>query len=159
MKVAIVGAGKLGIKVANALLEGDHEITVIDISETVLSRISQQMDVMTVNASGKNIRSLKQCGIDKFDFLLASTDSDEDNMLIASFAKKLGCSRVIARIRDPENMKQIDFIKENLDIDHVVNPDYSITMEIYKYLVEKYTLTNGIFPVEESQWYSLASER
>ena len=52
MKVAIVGAGKLGIKVANALLEGDHEITVIDISETVLSRISQQMDVMTVNASG-----------------------------------------------------------------------------------------------------------
>ena len=145
MKVAIVGAGKLGIKVANALLEGDHEITVIDISETVLSRISQQMDVMTVNASGKNIRSLKQCGIDKFDFLLASTDSDEDNMLIASFAKKLGCSRVIARIRDPENMKQIDFIKENLDIDHVVNPGYSITMEIYKYLVEKYTLTNGIF--------------
>ncbi|MBS6799212.1 MAG: Trk system potassium transporter TrkA [Firmicutes bacterium] len=145
MKVAIVGAGKLGIKVANALLEGDHEITVIDISETVLSRISQQMDVMTVNASGKNTRSLKQCGIDKFDFLLASTDSDEDNMLIASFAKKLGCSRVIARIRDPENMKQIDFIKENLDIDHVVNPDYSITMEIYKYLVEKYTLTNGIF--------------
>ena len=145
MKVAIVGAGKLGIKVANALLEGDHEITVIDISETVLSRISQHMDVMTVNASGKNIRSLKQCGIDKFDFLLASTDSDEDNMLIASFAKKLGCSRVIARIRDPENMKQIDFIKENLDIDHVVNPDYSITMEIYKYLVEKYTLTNGIF--------------
>lgn len=145
MKVAIVGAGKLGIKVANALLEGDHEITVIDISEAVLSKISQQMDVMTVNASGKNIRSLKQCRIDKFDFLLASTDSDEDNMLIASFAKKLGCSRVIARIRDPENMMQIDFIKENLDIDHVVNPDYSITMEIYKYLVEKYTLTNGIF--------------
>lgn len=145
MKVAIVGAGKLGIKVANALLEGDHEITVIDISEAVLSKISQQMDVITVNASGKNIRSLKQCGIDKFDFLLASTDSDEDNMLIASFAKKLGCSRVIARIRDPENMMQIDFIKENLDIDHVVNPDYSITMEIYKYLVEKYTLTNGIF--------------
>ena len=36
MKVAIVGAGKLGIKVANALLEGDHEITVIDISEAVL---------------------------------------------------------------------------------------------------------------------------
>ena len=145
MKVAIVGAGKLGIKVANALLEGDHEITVIDINDSVLNKVSQQMDVMTVNASGKNIRSLKQCGIDKFDFLLASTDSDEDNMLIASFAKNLGCSKVIARIRDPENMKQVDFIKENLNIDHVVNPDYSITMEIYKYLVEKYTLTNGIF--------------
>ncbi len=70
MKVAIVGAGKIrNKKVANALLEGDHEITVIDISETVLSRISQQMDVCFVNASWKRHKVLKQCGIDKFDFL------------------------------------------------------------------------------------------
>lgn len=145
MKVAIVGAGKLGIKVARALLGGDHEITVIDISDSVLNRISQQMDIMTISGNGKNTKILKQCGIENFDFLLASTDSDEDNILVASFAKKLGCSRVIARVRDPEYMKQIDFIKETMDIDHVVNPDLSITMEIYKYLVEKYTLTNGIF--------------
>lgn len=39
----------------------------------------------------------------------------------------------------------MDFIKEALGIDYIVNPDLSITMEIYKYLVEKYTLSNGIF--------------
>lgn len=145
MKVAIVGAGKLGVKVATALLGGDHYITVIDKNEAVLNRISQQMDVMTVAGNGKNIKLLENCGITSFDFLLASTDSDEKNIIIASFAKKLGCSKVIARVRDPEHMKQIDFIKETMNIDHVVNPDLSITMEIYKYLVEKYTLTNGIF--------------
>ena len=145
MKVAIVGAGKLGVKVATALLGGDHYITVIDKNEAVLNRISQQMDVMTVAGNGKNIKLLENCGITSFDFLLASTDSDEKNIIIASFAKKLGCSKVIARVRDPEHMKQIDFIKETMNIDHIVNPDLSITMEIYKYLVEKYTLTNGIF--------------
>ncbi|MDD7285309.1 MAG: Trk system potassium transporter TrkA [Firmicutes bacterium] len=145
MKVAIVGAGKLGVKVATALLGGDHYITVIDKNEAVLNRISQQMDVMTVAGNGKNIKLLENCGITSFDFLLASTDSDEKNIIIASFAKKLGCSKVIARVRDPEHMKQLDFIKETMNIDHVVNPDLSITMEIYKYLVEKYTLTNGIF--------------
>ena len=145
MKVAIVGAGKLGVKVATALLGGDHYITVIDKNEAVLNRISQQMDVMTVAGNGKNIKLLENCGITSFDFLLASTDSDEKNIIIASFAKKLGCSKVIARVRDPEHMKQIDFIKEIMNIDHIVNPDLSITMEIYKYLVEKYTLTNGIF--------------
>lgn len=145
MKVAIVGAGKLGVKVATALLGGDHYITVIDKNEAVLNRISQQMDVMTVAGNGKNIKLLENCGINSFDFLLASTDSDEKNIIIASFAKKLGCSKVIARVRDPEHMKQLDFIKETMNIDHVVNPDLSITMEIYKYLVEKYTLTNGIF--------------
>ena len=145
MKVAIVGAGKLGVKVATALLGGDHYITVIDKNEAVLNRISQQMDVMTVAGNGKNIKLLENCGINSFDFLLASTDSDEKNIIIASFAKKLGCSKVIARVRDPEHMKQLDFIKETMNIDHVVNPDLSITMEIYKYLVEKYTLTTGIF--------------
>ncbi len=145
MKVAIVGAGKLGVKVASTLLGGDHDITVIDEQESILNKISQQMDVMSVTGNGLNIDLLKDCGIADFDFLLASTESDEKNILIASFAKRMGCSRVIARIRDPEHMKQIDFIRENMDIDYVVNPDLSITNEIYKYLVEKYTLTNGIF--------------
>ena len=42
-------------------------------------------------------------------------------------------------------MNQMDFIKDAMNIDYLVNPDLAITLEIYKYLVEKYTLTNGIF--------------
>lgn len=145
MKVAIVGAGKLGLKVTAALLGGDHSITVIDKNENVLSKISQQMDVMTVSGNGKSTSLLRECGVETFDFLLASTESDEENIVIAAFAKKLGCTKVIARVRDPEHMNQIDFIKETMNIDHVVNPDFAITLEIYKYLVEKYTLNDGIF--------------
>jgi trk system potassium uptake protein TrkA len=66
-------------------------------------------------------------------------------MVICSLAKKLGCSKVIARIRDPEYVNQLDFIKEAMNIDYIVNPDLSIAKEIYKYLVEKYTLTDGYF--------------
>ena len=145
MKIAIVGAGKLGIKVANALSGGDHAITIIDTNENTLSKLSQQLDVLTVNGNAKQISVLKDANIGHFDFLLSSTGSDEENIVIASFAKKLGCSKVIARVRDPEHMNQFDFIKETMNIDHIVNPDMAITNEIYKYLVEKYTLTNGIF--------------
>lgn len=145
MKIAIVGAGKLGIKVANALLGGDHSITIIDKNEDVLNKISQQLDVLTVCGNAKQISLLKEHEIGTFDFLLAVTGSDEKNIVIASFAKKLGCSKVIARVRDPEHMNQLDFIKETMNIDHIVNPDMAITNEIYKYLVEKYTLTGGVF--------------
>ena len=145
MEIAIVGAGKLGIKVATALLGGDHSITVIDKNEEVLSKISQQMDVMTIKGNGKNISLLKNYGIDHFDFLLAATESDEKNIVIASFAKKIGCTKVIARVREPEYMNQMDFIKDAMNIDYLVNPNLAITLEIYKYLVGKYTLTNGIF--------------
>lgn len=145
MKIAIVGAGKLGLKVINALVGGDHALTVFDTNEAVLNKIGQQYDVMTVAGNAKQISLLKDRGIENFDFLIACTDSDEQNIVIAAFAKKLGCSKVIARVRDPEHMNQMDFIMEAMNIDHIVNPDLSITKEIYKYLVEKYTLTNGIF--------------
>ena len=137
MKIAIVGAGKLGLKITGALVGGNHSITVIDKNEDIINRVSQQFDVLTVCGNAKQISLLKRSSIDTFDFLIACTDSDEKNIVIASFAKKLGCTKVIARVRDPEHMNQMDFIKETMNIDHIVNPDLSITLEIYKYLVEK----------------------
>ncbi len=145
MKIAVVGAGKLGMKVVNALVGGNHSITVIDKNEAILNKISQQYDVLVSCGNAKQISLLRRESINTFDFLIACTDSDEKNIVIASFAKKLGCTKVIARVRDPEHMNQIDFIKETMNVDHIVNPDLGITLEIYKYLVEKYTLTNGIF--------------
>lgn len=145
MKIVIVGAGKLGMSVAKALLGGDHAVTIVDTDDDILQKISSQLDVMTINGNAKEIKVLKQLDIDSYDFLIATTDNDEANIVIASFAKRLGCNKVVARIRDPEHMQQINFIKESMDIDHIVNPDQGITVEIYKYLAEKYTLSNGIF--------------
>lgn len=145
MKIAIVGAGKLGLKVTEALLGGDHSVAVIDQDEEVLQKLNSHMDVMTVNANAKETKILKNLGIATYDYLIAVTENDETNIVIAAFAKRLGCSKVIARVRDPEHMDQLGFIKEVMGIDSIVNPDLSITVEIYKYLVEKYTLSNGIF--------------
>ena len=145
MKVCIAGAGKLGLKVANALIGGDHNVTVIDKNEETLQKLTSQLDVMTLNANAKQISVLQDLHIASYDFFLASTDDDEKNIVIATLAKNLGCSKVIARVRDPEHMNQMDFIREVFDIDFIVNPDFAITTEIYKYLVEKYSLTNGVF--------------
>jgi trk system potassium uptake protein TrkA len=145
MKIAIAGAGKLGMKVAEALLGGDHSVTVIDKDEEILAKLSSQMDIMTVNANAKQKSVLEDIKISSYDYLLATTDKDEKNIIIASIAKKLGCPMVIARVRGPEHMNQFDFIKDSFHIDSIVNPDLAISLEIYKYLVEKYTLSNGIF--------------
>lgn len=145
MKVAIAGAGKLGIKITEALLSGDHSVTVIDKNESLLQKLSSQMDLLTVTGNAKQISLLESIGINTYDYLISATNSDEKNIVICAFAKKLGCKKVIARVRDPEHMNQLDFVKETMGIDYIVNPDLAITLEIYKYLVEKYTLSNGIF--------------
>ena len=145
MKVAIVGAGKLGLKLATALIGGDHDVTLIDKNQVALQKIQSQFDVMTINENAKQISVLKDLHISSYDYLITATDKDEKNIVIASFAKQLGCTKVIARVRDPEHMDQMDFVRENMNIDFIINPDLAITTEIYKYLVEKYTLANGAF--------------
>ena len=145
MKIAIVGAGKLGLKITDSLIGGDHSVTIIDKNEELIRRLSNSMDIMTVAGNAKEISLLKELDIDTYDYLIATTDRDEKNIVISSTAKKLGAHSVIARLRDPEHMLQRDFIREAFDIDYVTNPDLAVAMEINKYLVEKYTLSNGIF--------------
>lgn len=145
MNIAIIGGGKLGIKVCEALVGGDYSITIVDTNDALLDRISQQFDVMTVNEDARDINVLKEIGINKFQYVLVATGRDETNLVIGGFAKKLGCHRVIVRVRDPEYMKHFEFIRTSMGIDYIVNPDFAITMEIYKYISEKYTLNNGVF--------------
>ena len=89
MKVVIVGAGKLGMNVANALLGGDNAVTIIDTDEALLQKISSHIDVMTINANAKETKTLKELNISSYDFLIATTGNDEANLVIASFAKRL----------------------------------------------------------------------
>lgn len=145
MKIAIIGAGKLGRKVCEALAGGNYSIILVDKDEAKLDKVSQQLDIMPVHGDPRDINVLKEINVRECEYLLTATGSDEENIVIATFAKKLGAKNVIARVREPEYMKHFSFIKETTGIDYIVNPDLSITTEIYKYLVEKYTLSNGMF--------------
>jgi trk system potassium uptake protein len=143
MKVIIIGAGKLGYKVAESLINSHIEVTIVDSSPKVINRISDHLDVLAVHANGLGVEILKQLGIQTYDLLIASTDSDETNTIICSFAKKLGCKKTIARIRNPEYLTQIDFIKTEMGIDLVVNPDLAIANEISRYILKRYSFYSG----------------
>lgn len=145
MKIAILGAGKLGLRLVEALLDGDYEITLVDSDDEKLNRIAQQYDVMTVCGDAKTVELLEEIGIAGTDFVFSVTTSDDTNILAASFAKILGARFTAARVRDPEHMGQLHFIRDHYKIDMLVNPDLLITSEIYRYLIEKYTLSNGIY--------------
>jgi trk system potassium uptake protein TrkA len=127
------------------LIGGDHSLTIIDKDEEVIERYTTSLDVMSVTGNGKEVVLLNDIGIGAYDCLIAVTDRDEKNIVIASIAKKLGVGKVMARIRDPEHLAQRDFLMENFRIDHVLNPDLAVAEEINKYLIEKYTLSNGVF--------------
>ncbi len=145
MKVMIVGAGKLGYKLAESMVFEDIDVTVIDSNPKVIDYVNEHLDVLTVLANGIDINILRELNISQYNLLVASTDSDETNTLICSLAKKLGCEKTIARIRNPEYMEQLDFIKAEMGIDHIVNPDLSTAQAIEKYLLKNYNFYSGEF--------------
>ncbi len=145
MKVMIIGAGKLGSKLAEAMVSEDIDVTIIDSNAKVVERINEHMDALTVVANGIDMGVLKELNIETYDLLVASTDSDETNTVICSLAKKMGCKMTIARVRNPEYMKQLDFIKKEMGINHIVNPDLATAQSIEKYLLKSFTFYSGDF--------------
>lgn len=155
MKVMIVGAGKLGYKLAEAMINEDIDVTLIDSNSKVIERINDHLDVLTVNANGLEVETLKELNIETYDLLLASTSSDETNTIICTLAKKLGCVKTIARIRNPEYTEQLDFIKNEMGIDHIVNPDLAIATEISRSLLKRYNFCSGNFAKGKVQMVDL----
>ena len=148
MKIAIAGAGKLGLRIVDILMGGGHSITLIDKDEELIQRLSQTLDIAMIAGNAKEASLLEEIGISDFDYFIASTDRDEKNIVIGAIAKQLGVPDVIARIRDPEHSEQEELIKETFGIDYIVNPDYSVAEEINKYLVEKYSFRGGVLHAE-----------
>ncbi len=145
MKVLIVGVGKLGYKLAQLMIDEGIDVTLIDNNSKRLESINEHIDVLTIEANGIDINVLKEIDIKTYDLLVASTDNDETNTVVCLLAKKLGCSKTIARIRNPEYMMQLDFIKNEMGIDHIVNPDLDIARSIEKYLLKNFLFHSDEF--------------
>ncbi|MGI6357656.1 MAG: Trk system potassium transporter TrkA [Bacillota bacterium] len=145
MKVMVIGAGKLGYKLAESMLNGDIDVTIVDSNARVIDRLSDHLDALAVTANGVEVATLRELGISTYDLLISCTGSDETNAIICSLAKKLGCQRTIARIRNPEYSAQLDFLKSEMGIDHVVNPDLATANEMVRYLLKSYNSHSGDF--------------
>ena len=145
MKVCVVGIGKLGYAIANALLNGGNDVTIIDNDGERIQNVGSNLDAYTVQGDAIQIEALKEIDIASHDLIIATTEEDEKNMVICAFAKKLGCPKAMARVRSPEHLKQLDFIKETIGIDRLLNPDYACAKEIFKYLTQQDAIEGGLF--------------
>lgn len=145
MKICIVGAGKLGISLATALFDSGNEICLVEEDQQRASVIGNTLDILVYQLDALIVENLKTIDIGSYDLLIACTESDEKNMTLCSFAKKLGCNQTIARVRSPEHAYQMEFIKETFGIDYIVNPNFVCAKAIYKYLTHSQAFEGGLF--------------
>lgn len=132
MNIVIVGIGKVGLTLVEQLSKEGHDIIVIDNQKNVIENVINDYDVMGVLGNGANYDIQTEARVPDADLFIASTSTDELNILCCMVAKKLGAHDTIARIRNPEYFTL--FMDKELGLNLMVNPEYEGALEINRIL-------------------------
>ena len=134
MQIIIVGCGNVGSTLTEQLSKEGHNITVIDRDADRVESFVNQYDVMGIVGNGASFSVQNDAGIENADLLIAVTTTDELNMLCCLIAKKAGNCNTIARVRNPVYGKEINYLKEELGLSMVINPELTAALEISRLL-------------------------
>ena len=135
MNILIVGCGKMGRYLAKTLTNENYDITVIDIKEDVLEKLNNTCDVSTILGNGLIADTLINANVNKMDIVISTMKSDEDNLLCSLLSKQLGCNSTICRVTNPDYLKNISYLKDELGLSLVINPDLLTAREIENSLI------------------------
>lgn len=134
MELVILGAGKVGEILIENLIKENHDVVVIDKNAKKIELLVNKYDVKGIVGNGVSRETLTEAGVPAADFFIACTAYDEVNVICCVLAKSLGVKYTVARVRDPEYNKELSFMKEELSLDALFNPEYRTAKEISKVL-------------------------
>ena len=80
-------------------------------------------DVIGYQGDCTSLSAQIEAGVEDMDLLIAATNQDEKNMLACLIARKAGHCQTIARVRDPQYLDEIYFLKEELGLSMSINPE------------------------------------
>ena len=130
MKIIIAGCGRVGYALAQQLNEEGHELTLIDNSAERLQPALSNLDLQGVVGNASSFLTLQEADINHADLLIAVTNQDEINLISCLLAKKASKCRTIARVRNPEYFREINYLKDCMDISMIINPEFAAATEI-----------------------------
>lgn len=103
MRIAIAGAGAVGQSIARELLDGDHEVMLLERSRQNL-RAKNTPDAEWMLADACELASLEQAQLQTCDAVIAATGDDKVNLVVSLLSKtEFAVRRVLARVNDPNN--------------------------------------------------------
>ena len=99
----IIGCGRLGANLANALSEEGENVLILDKEKDSFRKLSSSFGGLAVEGDGTELDTLKAADIQRADTVIAVTNNDNINIMIAQIAKEcFSVKKVISRLFDPE---------------------------------------------------------
>jgi trk system potassium uptake protein TrkA len=129
VKILILGAGQVGLSVAQQLAGEANDITVIDRNAKLLAEMQERLDIRTVRGHAANPEVLRQAGAEDVELVVAVTNSDETNMVACQVMYTLFRTPTrIARVRSVEYLQEPGlFGPSALPIDVLISPEQIVS--------------------------------
>lgn len=161
MKFIIVGAGEVGYNIASRLALENKQVVVIDKDKQAIARLSEDLDVQAIHASGSNPKILLEAGIKETDILLAVTDSDEINLVACLMANLISpTTKKLARVRHKDFDPFHDqFKNDNPHIDMVINPETEVVNTIKKLIDVPAAMDKGSFADDKVKYVGIRLDK
>ncbi|MCR5691935.1 MAG: Trk system potassium transporter TrkA [Eubacterium sp.] len=134
LNIIIVGGGKVGATLVEALSTEGHDVTIVDSNRDVITEMANLYDVMGVEGNGASYMVLREAGLEDCDLIVAVTESDELNLLCCTIAGRSGKCATVARVRTPEYMRDVGYLRDKLGLTLIINPDLETAEEMTRIL-------------------------
>ncbi len=125
MKILIVGATDIGTLIAKYLYNEDFDITILDPNMDAIKEITDTYSVAGVVGKHLSLQALEDAGISETDIIIATTNSDSDNLLVCCVSSLLDVQTKIAYLKDKEyldNKWQTLFRGETIPVNSIISP-------------------------------------
>ena len=129
--VMIVGGGRIGYYLADALSKKKYEVKLIENNGAVAEELAEWLPRVTVVCgNGTQQELLLEEGIEGMDAFVALTDIDEENMIVSMFANKRNVRKTITQIKSDDLYGMLD----ELGINNTVSPKHIVAGRIISYI-------------------------
>lgn len=145
MSFVILGAGRVGFQLARQLIDEGKDAALIEKNPEKARQADAQLDCLVLNEAGNNLETLRRAGIDRAEYFIAVTDSDEVNMIACGMVSGESAVRhTVARIRNIDYTDTQIVQKQFLGIDHIVNPEIEASRTIIR-AIERGAVSDVVF--------------
>lgn len=137
MHVVVVGCGRVGSGLAQAIETAGHTVAIIDRRPKAFGRLPVGFAGKTIVGVGFDRDRLTDAGIEDAGAVAAVTNGDNSNILIARVARETyGVERVVARIYDPRRAA----IYERLGISTIATVSWATERVLRRILPDQATV-------------------
>ncbi len=130
-RIMILGGNKIGYYLSDELSKKKYKIKLIENDRETAEELAASLPKVTViHGHGTRHNLLLEEGIEAMDAVVALTNTDEENMVVTMFAKKMNVRKTITQIRGDDLYGMLD----ELGINNIVSPANIVADRVISYI-------------------------